>query len=342
MAGTRAQRRQLLSLIDHAVPPEVPDRSGWVRDLASGFQALGIAPDPPRVCAVVAILEQESGFEVHPVIPHLGTLAMREIYRRAAQAGVPRPLVRAALDVRSTDGASYAERIARARTEQQLSDIYEDFTGRVPLGRKLFARFNPIRTRGPMQVNVAFAARFERHHPYPFRNPELTLADQLFTRRASLYFGIAHLLDYPARYDSYLYRFADYNAGQYASRNAAFQRATSLLAGRALTADGALLPGGPEGTRSGATERLLLALAPRLALGAPEIRAALRRERAAGFERTALYERVFALADRHAGKPLPRAVLPRIRLTGPKLARPLSTAWYARRVYGRFERCLRR
>jgi len=27
----------------------------------------------------------------------------------------------------------------------------------VPLGRTLFAESNPIRTRGPMQVNVAFA-----------------------------------------------------------------------------------------------------------------------------------------------------------------------------------------
>ncbi|MGH8328301.1 MAG: DUF1615 family protein, partial [Steroidobacteraceae bacterium] len=51
--------------------------------------------------------------------------------------------------------------------------------------------------------------------------------------------------------------------------------------------------------------------------------------------------RVFALADRKNGRRLPRAILPRIRLEGPKIERPLTTGWYARRVNGRFERCVR-
>ncbi len=108
--------------------------------------------------------------------------------------------------------------------------MYEDFIGRVPLGRRLFASWNPIRTRGPMQVNVAFAARFEAIKPYPDHASGADLGDELFTRRASIYFGVAHLLDYPAPYDHYLYRFADYNSGQYASRNAAFQQAASIVA----------------------------------------------------------------------------------------------------------------
>jgi hypothetical protein len=342
LALDRAQRVQLRALITDALPDGVADRAGWVADIESGFGALSIAPSHQKVCAVVAVIEQESGFRVDPVIPHLGTISLREIDRRASHAGIPLVLVHAALDLRSPDGRSYRERIESAKTERQLSEIYEDFIGQVPLGRRLFASWNPIRTRGPMQVNVAFAQQLEAMRPYPYHDPQRGLRDELFTRRASLYFGIAHLLDYRAPYDSYLYRFADYNAGQYASRNAAFQRAAAIVARRPLAADGALVPGGPDSGRVGATERLLLSLAPRLHLSPAQIRSALERERSAGFEHTALYRRVFALADRQSGRRLPRAVLPRIRLRGPKIEQRLTTAWYARRVYGRFESCLRR
>jgi hypothetical protein len=50
---------------------------------------------------------------------------------------------------------------------------------------------------------------------------------------------------------------------------------------------------------------------------------------------------VFALAERRSGRYLPRAVVPRIRLHGPKIERALTTDWYAHRVNGRFERCER-
>jgi hypothetical protein len=333
---------QVRADISSALPPGIGDRAGWTADIAGGFTKLGLPPTRENICAVVAVIGQESGFQVEPVIPGLGRIALRTIDVRASRAGVPPVLIHAALDLKSSDGRTYRERIRTARTLKQLSDIYEDFVGRVPLGRRLFARWNPIRTRGPMQVNVAFAERFEAVKPYPYHDPRHSLREELFTRRASIYFGIAHLLDYQAPYDRYLYRFADYNAGQYASRNAAFQRAASFLAGKPLTADGALLPADPDAKGAGSTERLLFGLAPRLRLSDSRIHAALERGTAGSFARTALYRRVFLLADRRSGRRLPRAVLPRIRLRGPKIVRPLTTAWYARRVNERFESCLRK
>ncbi len=328
------------ALIEPSIPRGVPDRAGWSLDINAAFVALGLTPTPEGVCAVVAVIEQESGFHVDPIIPDLGAIAWREIERRAEHDAIPVSLVHQVLELKSPTGQSYAARIDHARTEKELSDIFEDFTGAIPLGRSLFASWNPIRTRGPMQVNVAFAEEFAAAHPYPYPVKQ-SIADEVFTRRGSLYFGVAHLLDYQAPYDRYLYRFADFNAGQYASRNAAFQRAVSVASGLPLDADGALLPhAGAGGT--GHTELAVRALSGRLHLDEAAIHAALEQGKTEGFERTALYQAVFALAAHAEGRPLPRAVVPQIRLEGPKISRNLTTAWYARRVDERFRSCLKR
>lgn len=337
--GEHARPAQARVSIASLLPPDVSDAAGWTADIRDSFKALHIQPSRENVCAVVAVIEQESGFQIDPVIPDLGRLAWREIDERATNARVPRVLVHAALDLRSSDGRSYAARIRAARTEKQLSDTYEDFIGQVPLGKRLFSDWNPIRTRGPMQVNVAFAARFEAIRPYPFPTSR-SIPDELFTRRGSVYFGIAHLLAYEAPYDRYLFRFADYNAGQYASRNAAFQRAAAIAADLPLAPDGALLPHDESAKDAGSTERVLHALAGRLRLTDSEIRAALEKGTTHEFEQTALYARVFALAERGHGHRLPRAAIPRIELRGPKIERALTTDWYAHRVNGRFERCV--
>jgi hypothetical protein len=248
-------------------------------------------------------------------------------------------IVHGVLDLKSANGRSYSERIDAAKTEKDLSDIYEDFIAGVPLGRTLFDDKNPIRTRGPMQVNVAFAEQFSAATPYPYPVGR-SVADEVFTRRGSLYFGIAHLLDYRAPYDDYLYRFADFNAGQYASRNAAFQNAVSSISATKLLADGALLPHEASANDPGATELAVRRLSKRLNLSDSAIHNALSEGRTKGFESTQLYQRVFALADDKRGRMVPRAALPQIKLGGPKIKRDLTTAWYAHRVDDRFKRCL--
>jgi hypothetical protein len=148
-----------------------------------------------------------------------------------------------------------------------------------------------------------------------------------------MYFGIAHLLDYPAPYDAMLYRFADFNAGHYASRNAAFQSAVNLIAKTKLALDGDLLL---------QTELAVRKIAGRLRLSDSQIREDLQRAHEDSFSRSRLYERVFDLADDVRGRRVPRAVLPEIRLKSPKIQRKLTTAWFAQRVQGRYEKCLAR
>ena len=324
------------ALIASLLPKYVGHRAEWARDIETDFAALGIIADREHVCAVIAVIEQESSFQVDPVIPNLGVIASREIDKRAEGEGVPSMLVHAALELKSSDSRSFDARIHAAKTEKDLSDAYEDFIRQVPLGERLFAGWNPIRTRGPMQVNVAFAERFAATRSYPF--PIKTrIEDELFTRRGSLYFGIAHLLAYQAPYNSYLYRFADYNAGQYASRNAAFQKAVALASGRPLVADGALLP--RERHAAGETEQTLLTISDRLRLSAAEIHQELESGDTERFEQSPLYHRVLALAEQQAGRPLPRAHVPDIQLAGPKITRRLTTQWYAQRVDARFRLC---
>ena len=315
------------------IPTTVANRDGWAIDMFAALEALEVRPTTRNICAVVAVIQQESGFQVDPMVPGLPAMARREIDERAGRYHIPETLVNLALNARSPDGRSYAERLRQARTERALSEMFEDFIGTVPLGRQLFADLNPVRTGGPMQVGIAFAESHVKTRTYPF-----PLADgvrrEVFTRRGGLYFGIAHLLDYPVSYDSMLYRFADFNAGHYASRNAAFQQAVSSLSKTRLAIDGDLL-------REGSSEPSQTELAVRklgTGLGERQIRRDLERGTAHEFEETDLYRKVFELAD--ARGPAPRALVPSIRLQSVKISRKLTTDWFARRVDDRYRRCL--
>jgi len=329
-------------LIDLSLPRNLVDRSGWAEDIYAAFSVQALPPSRENICAVVAVIEQESSFQVNPIIPGLPAIARREIDRRVADAGVPRVLVDAALDLTSSNGRSYRERINAAKTEKDLSDIFEDFISLVPMGKTLFADHNPIRTRGPMQVNVAFVRQYAAAKPYPYPI-KTTLADEAFTRRGSVFFGVAHLLAYSAPYAGrYDFRFADYNAGQYASRNAAFQSALSGLSGMVLTPDGSLLPRDVNAGNPGTTELAARAVADRIDMTEDAIHRALAQGKYEDFEHTRLYQQVFLLAERSARHSLPRALIPRIKLQSPKITRSLTTAWYAGRVDERFKRCLDR
>jgi hypothetical protein len=321
--------------IRHRLPPGTADREGWAADIEKAFSELRLEADAPHLCAAIAVIGQESGFVVNPVVPGLGRIARAEIDRRAAAHHVPGFVVSAALKLPSSQGGSYGERIAGVRTEHELSLVYDDLIGRVPLGRRLFANSNPVRTAGPMQVGIAFAEDFAREHGYPY--PHASIRDEAFTRRGGVYFGVAHLLAYPVSYDRMIYRFADYNAGRYASRNAAFQNAVAIASGSKLALDGDLVG---YGDGPGATERAVQALAQTLDLGERETRRALAKSGSIDFERTALYERVFAHAEAIAHRKLPRAIVPDIRLKSPKITRKLTTEWFAKRVDARYRACL--
>jgi len=331
------------ALVARLLPAGTADRAGWATDIFAAITALDIAPTADNACAIIAIAEQESGLRVDPPVPGLARIAWKEIEARRERAGVPKIVLDAALALPSSNGKRYSERIDAVRTEGQLSGIYDDLIGRVPFGRALFAERNPVRTGGPMQVAVAFAEAQAEAAPYPYPISG-SVRDEVFTRRGGVYFGTAHLLGYRASYGRYLYRFADYNAGRYASRNAAFQRAVSEVSGIPLALDGDLLryDAGKPSSELGNTEIAVRVLAPRLGMSEAEIRRDLALGKEEAFERSRLDARVFALADEMARKREPRAIVPTIVLSSPKITRRLTTDWFAHRVDERFRACLAR
>ena len=320
------------------LPSSASDHQAWATDITAAFAALKIEPSTENICATLAITEQESGFNPNPAVPGLSRIALAELDRRASQHGIPAFLVHAALKFDSPNGKTYADRLAAVRTERDLSRIYDDFIGSVPMGKRLLQGANPVHTGGPMQVSIAFAEKLAGAQPYPYPATG-SIREEVFTRRGGMYFGIAHLLGYPTSYPRPLFRFADYNAGFYASRNAAFQNAVRVASGIPIAIDGDLVGYG-RGSKVGATETAVRSLAGAIGLSAAQIRRALNKGETAGFEQTRVYQRVFALADQQSRQPLPRATLPRIDLQSPKITRKLTTEWFARRVDQRYRRCM--
>jgi hypothetical protein len=331
---------QVHAQVLHLLPARAENREGWAAAVTDAFFALEIDPTASHLCAALAVAEQESGFVADPTVAGLGKIARAEIDRRAEAHHIPAFMVNAALGLTSTNGKTYAERINAARTERELSTIYEDLIDRVPLGQRLFADANPVKTGGPMQVSIAFAEQYAHDHPYPYPLlPHERIRHEVFTLRGGVYFGIAHLLGYPVSYDRMLFRFADFNAGLYASRNAAFQNAVSIASGRSLALDGDLINYNGD---TGKTELALRSLESTLDFNDSQIRDALELGESIDFEQTPLYERVYAIAENKRHAALPRAMVPKIDLSGPKITRKLTTQWYADRVEGRYRSCLSR
>lgn len=324
------------SRIVRFLPRQVPDKQGWANDVVTALTTQGVTVNDHNVCSVLAVAEQEATYQADPVVPGLGKIAWKEIHSRAAKLLIPEFMVRAALSINSPTGKSYAERIDKLRTEREMSEIFEDMISMLPMGKTLFGNLNPVHTGGPMQVSIAFAEANARGYPYPIKD---SIRHEVFTRRGGIWFGTKHIFGYPADYPDTLYRFADFNAGWYASRNAAFQAAVSRLSGKTLALDGDLIR--YDSDLPGNTELAVYTLANRVNMSKQAIHQSLRKGDTAEFAETDLYHRIFTLADKQAGKRLPRAILPGIQLKSPKITRNLTTAWFAKRVDDREQRCVR-
>jgi uncharacterized protein DUF1615 len=346
--------------IARAIPDKVKDRRAWADAVVAALDAIGQTPAREPVCAVLAVIEQESGFVADPVVPNLPRIVDAKLDELGSKLG---PIGRPAID-RLLDGTapgstvSFDARLKKVRTERDLDLVFRDivayYRAKYPrtaataeiagaiAGRDV-DELNPVTTAGSMQVSVRFAAEIARRRGLTREQ----VRDALYTLRGGVEYGTARLFAHPASYDRFLYRFADYNAGLYASRNAALQGQLSVLVGTKLVPDGDFLAYDRAGGVLDVETKSLAALLAFRAEFAPElnerrVRADVRQEKQLDFESTDTYQAIKRVYQSRQGAIPPYARLPEVMLHSPKISRNLSTAWFAESVDKRFTRCLGR
>lgn len=340
----------------------VEDRAGWARDLHAVLEGHELGATNGHACAVVATVEQESGYRPDPAVPGIGGFVDAWIAEKQAEYGKVGGWMfakgfRAVLDeVPPGETRSFYARLKAAKTEQDVDRAFRAFVAwqrsRLPAPLRTAESvaqavgydlddLNPITTAGCMQVKVDFAEDHARTHAID----RALVRDQLYTRDGCLHYGAVRLLGFEADYATPLYRFADYNAGPYASRNAAFQEQVAALAGTPLALDGDLVryeKGGRRASEPGQTERATRGLATRLELSEGRIGRDLGHEKERAFEETDTWDAVRAAYREKTGKEPAYARLPDVKLASIKLSGEKTTAWFAGNVERRYRACLGR
>ncbi|WP_426756866.1 DUF1615 family protein [Myxococcus sp. Y35] len=348
------------SQVTKLLPPKVQDREGWARDVLAALEVEEIAPSPPAVCSVLAVIEQESGYKVDPPVAGLPRMVRARLEAHADKLGpLGHKVLASVLEGRAKGSKkTFNERLRTLRTERDLDRLYRDMLAYyedeypstfkvVDFASGLFAsgnlgEHNPVTTAGSMQVSVRYALEKAGEDADP-----VEVRESLYTRAGGVRYGTARLLGYEAAYPEPLFRFADYNAGVYASRNAALQSQVSRLTGHPLAPDGDLQLYDKQGEPRGEDSKSLLALLAFRQRFAPElsertVRRDVRKEKEAEFESTDTFRAVKRVYQRETGESPSYAQLPRVTLQSPKLKRELTTAWFARNVDRRYQKCMAR
>lgn len=339
--------------------PGLKDAGGWARDLLRALSANDIEASRENVCAAIAVIDQESSFVANPTVAGLGRMSENALRAELGKLPVVGGEVLNYLDTSPTPEDSYLKRIRNARTERDLDLAYRDFVE--DAGRKsglgsvlgsgvlngLIEQQNKVSTIGSMQVAVAFAVAEEKGaRIMPMSLADVyAVRDRLYTREGGLYYGVRQLLGYESGYSRKVHRFADYNAGRYASRNAAFQAVIARLGGTRLALDGDLLAYNSRGeaqNRESQSEKTLQQVARSLSLplDKEEIRGDLLKEKSVEFTETKTFKLVRQAYRERFGVAPAFAVIPEITLSSIKIRSKMTTATFANAVYNRYQRCM--
>ena len=339
--------------------PNVTDPQGWAIDLLDVLRNQSLPANRENICSAIAVISQESGFVADPSVPGLGNLAEKTLQTKLGRIPI---LGRVALNFLETSpslGDSYMARIRAAKTERDLDMTYrsivDDAGKRSSLSllvqsgllNQMIEDRNDINTIGSMQVSVRFALAKAREGRYlPMNLADVyAVRDDLYTRHGGMHYGVLQLLGYDSGYNRKIFRFADYNAGRYASRNAAFQKIISILSKTKLAADGDMLLYNKDQqalTKISSTETALRGVIRKFSLGIDDkkLRADLLKEKSADFPATQTYLQLRELFARSSKQPVAFAEIPSIELNSPKIRRHMTTQNFAESVDKRYQKCV--
>ena len=339
--------------------PNVADPQGWAIDLLDVLRTQSLPASRENICSAIAIIAQESGFVADPAVPGLGTLAEKSLQTKLGRIPILGRMALNFLETSPSLGESYMARIRAAKTERDLDMTYrsivDDAGKRSSLGllvqsgllNQMIEDRNDINTIGSMQVSVRFALAKARESRYlPMNLADVyAVRDDLYTRHGGMYYGVKQLLGYDSGYTRKIYRFADYNAGRYASRNAAFQKIISVLSKTNLATDGDLLLYNKDQQpmqKVSSTETALRKVIAKSNLGIDDkkLRIDLSKEKSADFPATQIYLQIRDLYARTAKRAVAFAEIPSIELNSPKIRRRMTTQNFAESVDRRYKGCV--
>ncbi len=345
--------------------PSLTNSFEWAKDLRNALEAHHLELSHENICAMIAVISQESSFAANPRTSGLSVKAIQALAEKLVK--IPQLGHRNArslvtwLKHKPNVRNSYWNRFRNAKTERELDLTYRKMIsdnlslhGKPDkllqdnaLLRGIIEDNNEIDTIGSMQIAISFAVQVEQQRlRRPLKLDEIwAIRDRMYTRKGGMYYGALLLLGYDVGYDKKLYRFADFNAGRFASRNAAFQTTVAELLGKPLTADGDLLIYDPQGkpvpTISNSEQAINETVQKyRLGLTAEEIRNDLLQEKQVDFNRTRTYRAITQHYQKLTGKRAPTAIVPNIVLHSEKITRTMTTEKFTNTVNKRYQRCM--
>lgn len=336
----------ILDRIARAEPGTV-DRKRWRNAIKASLRELSLPVDKKNVCSVIAIIDQESSFNANPPVEGIADIGLKALKEKVDAIPVINKKIYSYL---LNTGA--VNMIKSARTERDLDLVYrkiiDDIVAKFNLGGvggyKLFASLldgkNKITTLGAMQskINVELERENAKTLAEIYR-----VRDKMYTIEG-VSAGVYVLLDYRTKYSSPLYLFADYNSGQYTSRNTGFQYAVGKLSGSNVSLDGDLLRYGLNGlVTESETEKAIVTISKKynVKLTVFSVRMDLLKEKQYSFYETEVYKVIGQLYLKQFNKQIPAEMLPDIKLDSLKVSDGFTTARFAKSVFSRYETCIK-